>query len=273
MEQLDPSRLRALPGRPTPLGATPGEGGVYFAIFGGPATRVWLAVFQTHDAGSPVWEYELSSERDRVGGVWCVFVEGVAEGALYAYRMNGPDDPRHQYDPKRRLIDPYAKAVVGDIPVGNGKSVVVKQSPARQRTGPGIPLSHTVIYETHVRGVTVDASSESKSPGTYRGLKDKIPYLKELGVTTVELLPIQECGEGVLDRFDPATGDALVNYWGYNPIAFMAPTGRYAAAPETAGQVAEFRDLVDAIHKAGLEIILDVVFNHTAEDRGHKPAL
>ncbi len=140
-------------------------------------------------------------------------------------------------------------------------------------TLPRHPWSKTVIYETHVRGLTINANSQVKYPGTYRGLIEKIPYFKELGVTTLELLPVQEFNEHQSRRIHPQTLQSLNNYWGYDPIVFAAPKASYSSAGGLGQQIQEFREMVESLHKAGIEVILDVVFNHTAEGDEPGPTL
>ena len=276
MPAIDYSRLRVIPGRPYPAGVSVYEEGARFTVFSRHATRVWLALFEHTADAEPAWEYEYDAERHRVGDIWSIFVYGVHEGALYKYRMDGPYDPEagHRFNRESLLLDPVGKAFVGAPQDGTMKSVVVHDEmdwaeDRRLKT----PMSETVIYETHVRGFTRHASSGSAHPGTYRGLVEKIPYLKKLGVTAVELLPVQEFGEQSLGRCSLATGKELVNYWGYSNIGFYAPAGRYACSAERLEHLEEFREMVRALHEAGIEVILDVVFNHTAEGDDRGPTL
>lgn len=238
------------------------------------AARVWLAVFENPEDESPALEIEYDAGRHRVGDIWSIFVEGLAAGTLYAYRMDGPYDPDrgHRFDRNRYLLDPYAKAIVGDIAAGTAKSVAVGDKPAWvDDIHPRVPFDELIIYETHVRGATIHPSSGAKHPGTYLGLIEKIPYFQELGVTAVELLPIHEFGES-LDLVNPLSGEEISNYWGYNSIGFFAPAGKYAT--NTRGeQISEFREMVSAFHKAGIEIILDVVVNHTFEGNEKGPTI
>ncbi len=276
MATIDHSKLRVIPGRPYPAGVSVYDEGVRFTIFSRYATRVWLCLFERTDDTEPVWEYEYDPERHRVGDIWSIFVYGVYEGALYKFRMDGPYDPEegHRFDPAVYLLDPVGKAFVGDPQDGTMKAVVVHDEmdwaeDRRLKT----PMQHTVIYEAHVRGLTRHPSSEAAHPGTYRGLIEKIPYLKSLGVTAVELLPIQEFGERSLGRCSLASCSELVNYWGYSNIGFYAPAGRYACSAEQLEHLEEFREMVRALHEAGIEVILDVVFNHTSEGDDRGPTL
>jgi len=249
---------------------------VRFTIFSRHATRVWLALFEKVEQTTPSWEVELDPVRHRVGDVWSVYVTGVSEGTYYLYRMDGPHIPRegHRFDATKYLLDPYAKSFQGDIHDGTMKCVVVyDEMDWNHDPHLRIPFENSVIYETHVRGLTVHPSSGVSFPGTYSGLIEKIPYLKDLGVTAVELLPIQEFGENLLGRCSVVTGRELTNYWGYSSIGFFAPTGRYATTWSGRAHVDEFRKMVLALHDAGIEVILDVVFNHTSEGNERGPTL
>lgn len=276
MTKLDTSKLRVTAGRPYPTGPVVYENGIRFTIFSRHASRVWVAVFEEVESKTPVWEYELDASRHRVGDMWSIFVEGLSEGTYFLYRMNGPDDPRegHRYNPGIYLLDPYAKAFVGDIHNGTMKCVAVHDKiDWNGDTRPRIPIQDTVIYEVHVKGFTQSDTSGVSWPGTYRGFIEKIPYLKDLGVTTVELLPVQEFGETFIGRKSLQTGIELTNYWGYSNIGFFAPSVRYAVKASRLEHLDEFRELVEALHAAGIEIILDVVFNHTSEGNEQGPTL
>jgi len=252
-------------GSSLPLGATLRRGGVNFSLFAGNATGVTLVLFFPNSA-EPLVEFPLDPRFNRTGDVWHCFMGGLDPGIQYAYRVEGPG--RNTED---ILLDPYGKAVWG-APDWGGKSgvalrsLIVDDTFDWQHDQPlEIPLVDSVLYELHVRGFTRDESSGVASPGTFRGLIEKIPYLKSLGVTTVELLPITEFDETNNPRFDPDTGQPLVDYWGYNPLSFFAPKASYADAKGPGEVVAEFKEMVLQFHAAGLEIVLDVVFNHTGE--------
>ncbi len=268
---------------PVPYGAQVLADGVQFTLFSRHATRVWLMLFDEPDAAEPSDEFELTPERNRIGDIWHVHIEGAREGQFYLYRMEGttPRDVANFFDAEQWLLDPYALAVSGSPkwadPNGlqpghapkNGplfpKGVIVSDDFdwSGDRT-PRVPLAETVIYETHLRGYTVHPSSGVRHPGTYRGLIEKIPYLRDLGITAVEFLPLQEFNE--LEYFlENLSRRHLRNYWGYSTLAFFAPNSRYAGAGTHGQQVREFKEMVVALHRAGIEVILDVVFNHTAE--------
>ena len=288
-------------GVPLPLGTSLRADGVRFSVFSRHATRLHLLLFDEPRSARPTHEIPLDPELHRVGDVWTVVVHGLGAGQLYGYRAEGPHDPErgHYFDPDLLLVDPYARAVTdgsawalpgllpGTRPPGQltvderdalwaamPKAVVVDSTfdwggdrPLRT------PLCDTVIYELHVRGYTAHGASGAKQPGTYRGLVEKIPYLRSLGVTAVELLPVQEFDERENTRVHPRTGQRLVNYWGYSPFAFFAPEVRYSERGERGGQVDAFKGLVKALHAAGIEVILDVVFNHTAEGNERGPTI
>ena len=260
-------------GAPLPLGATVLRGGVNFAVVSKHATSVTLLIFLPGEEDS-VLEFPFDLRFNRTGDVWHAFIDGLDPGVHYAYRMDRAPNPApqlHRFAPRDMLLDPYAKAVAG------GETWGVR---ARQRrcliVGDGgfdwgsdqplnIPLAASVIYELHVRGFTRHPSSGVSRPGTFAGLAEKIPYLKTLGVTAVELLPVAEFEEADSDRVNPFTGERLLNYWGYHPISFFAPNAAYAAPGEEGAQLREFKEMVRSFHEAGIEVILDVVFNHTAE--------
>ena len=287
-----------LAGRPYPLGATLVEGGVQFAIFSRNATRVVLALFDDGQDQTPSREIEMST---RTGDVWHCIVTGVSAGQLYLYRAEGPYAPRrgHRFHPGIFLVDPYARALTGGFDwsladqfaydpesmegdlsfrevtadaAGTPKCIVVKDDFDWQGDRPlNHPLRKSVIYEAHLKGLSADGSAGVAHPGTYRGLTEKIPYLKSLGVTSLELLPVHEFDHNELHRTDPANGERLRNYWGYSTLAFFAPKGSYAADGQNGEQVNEFKELVRELHKAGIELILDVVFNHTSEGNEYGP--
>jgi len=268
---------------PVPYGAHVVDGGVHFSLFSRHATRVWLLIFDHAEDESPRGEFELSPERDRLGDLWHLFVPGAQAGQYYVYRMDGPhgDEAGNVYDPEQWLLDPYALAVTGQKKWGEADGIVPGELIQNGKRFPKgiiikddfdwegdrtmrVPLNQSVIYEASVRGMTVHPSAGVKYPGTYRGLIEKIPHLKELGITTLELLPPQEFNEMEL-LWENDSRRNLRNFWGYSTLAFFAPNGRYACANQKGEQVREFKEMVLALHKAGIEVILDVVYNHTAE--------
>ena len=268
---------------PVPYGAHVVDQGVHFSVFSRHATRVWLLLFDQAEDEVPKEEFELLPDRNRLGDLWHLHVPTARAGQCYVYRMDGPRDGAagHAFDPAQWLLDPYALAVTGQKRWGDRDGIV----PGRQvRHGRGfpkgvilkddfdwtgdrtlrVPLNESVIYEASVRGFTAHPSAGAAHPGTYRGLIEKIPHLQELGVTTLELLPTQEFNEMEFLWEDGARRN-LRNFWGYSTLAFFAPNGRFACANRRGEQVREFKEMVLAMHQAGIEVILDVVFNHTAE--------
>ncbi len=260
------------------MGASLARGGINFAIFSKHATHAWLVL---NDGDSTV-ELELNPKLNRTGHIWHILVRGVDAGVRYNWRFDRrPDDgPRledgaamHRFDPSYLLLDPYALAIVGGEEWGSleklqglRRCIVPATDFDWQFDQPlNLPLAETIIYELHVRGFTRHPSSGVSAPGTFLGLTERIPYLKELGITAVELLPVNEFEESDTDRKNPATGERLLNLWGYQPIGFFAPNAAYAANAANGGGVAEFKEMVRRFHQAGIEVILDVVFNHTCE--------
>ena len=275
MPRIDVSNLRVRAGRAYPLGSAVRDIGVRFAVVSRHATRVWLALFDNVEDRLPSVEFELDPLRHRTGDVWSLFIEGLSSGVLYLYRMDGPFAPEqgHRYDPAQYLLDPYARMIAGDVQNHTAKCMAVAEKPEwTDDPRPHVPPGKLVIYETHVRGFTVGESSGVAHPGTYLGLIDKIPYLKSLGVTAVELLPIQEFGETRLGRCSLTSGRELRNYWGYSTIGFFAPTSLYAT-DGARRQLDGFRTMVRALHEARIEVILDVVVNHTSEGNEKGPTL
>jgi glycogen operon protein len=273
------------PGTPDRLGATIREGGVNFSLFSYHASEVELLLFDQPAGSRPSAVFHLDPESYRTGSYWHIFIPGLKAGQLYGYRLNGPNRPEYglRYDPAKLLLDPYARAVVDDHYDRTAasryglenldtamKSVVVdpddydweRDQPLRRA------FNDAAIYEMHVRGFTRHPGSglSDDKRGTYAGLIEKIPYLKQLGVEIVELLPVFQ-----FDRQSAPGGRP--NYWGYEPVTFFAPHRAYSSRQDPLGPVNEFRDMVKALHRAGIEVILDVVYNHTAEDSLDGPTI
>jgi isoamylase len=272
-------------GSSSPLGATPSGNGVNFSVFSKHATAVQLLLFDGVNDTKAARVVRLDPSANRTYHYWHVFVPNVRPGQLYAYRVEGPFDPSRgmRFDPTKVLLDPYSRGVMvpetygrdaarrpGDNAGTAMKSVVIDvvgydwegDAPLRR------PSARTIVYEMHVRGFTRHPSSAlaQETRGTFAGLIEKIPYLQRLGITAVELLPVFQ--------FDPQDcPPGLVNYWGYAPVSFFAPHQAYSSRRDPLGPVDEFRDMVKALHRAGLEVILDVVFNHTAEGDHGGPTL
>ncbi len=281
---MKPETIMTMSGSPLPLGATIYDRHVRFSVFSRHATRVWLMLFNRPDDDTPVHEIELDPHRNRIGDIWHVDVYGVGEGQLYLYRMDGPRHPEqgHRFDPGAGLIDPYARALSGTFNSDCEQIGIIRHRPGHFGCMPKCvvdsgffdwegdqplnrPMRHTIIYEMHVKGFTAHSSAGVKYPGTYAGLVEKIPYLQELGITAVELLPVQTFDRGLFGNTNPITGERLTNYWGYNPVNFFAVEAGYSSRTELGQQVHEFKWMVRELHKAGIEVILDVVYNHTAE--------
>jgi isoamylase len=272
-------------GRSSPLGATVHPNGVNFSIFSRNASGVELLLFNREDDLQPECMITIDPATNRTDHYWHVFVPDVRPGQLYGYRVDGPFDPASglRFDPSKVLLDPYGRGLVvprnysriaardkGDNASSAMKSVVVDprtydwegDAPLQR------PASRTIIYEMHVAGFTRHPSSgvSEKKRGTYAGLIEKIPYLQQLGITAVELLPVFQ-----FDAQDAPPG--RVNHWGYAPISYFSPHQAYSSHRDTLGPINEFRDMVKALHRAGIEVILDVVFNHTAEGDHRGPTL
>ena len=272
----------ARPGHPLPFGVTETRRGLNFAIFSSHATALTLVLFAPRQH-EPVLELPLDVTANRTGHVWHVELEGTDPDMRYGWRADRQpvrQDLLHRFNPADVLIDPYATALTGRTTWGvvearagapPGASPRWRSLPVRHEFDwegtrpPCIPLADKVIYELHVRGFTRDNSSRIARPGTYLGLVEKIPYLKELGVTTVELLPVYEFDELENRNVNPLTGERLYNFWGYSPICFFANKAAYAVDGRNGAQIDEFKTMVREFHRAGLEVFLDVVFNHTAE--------
>ena len=272
-------------GASSPLGATVTEEGVNFSLYSRDAARLELLFFDQGDDPKPSQIVELDPVGHRTYHYWHVFVPGIRPGQLYGFRAHGLFEPARgmRFDPTKVLLDPYGRGVVvpkqysrvtasqhGDNAATAMKSVVVDPSTYDWEGDAPLkrPSTRTIIYEMHVRGFTRHPSSgiAVEKRGTYAGLIEKIPYLHELGITAVELLPVFQ--------FDPQDcPPGKVNYWGYAPVSFFAPHQAYSSRQDPLGPVDEFRDMVKALHRAGIEVILDVVFNHSAEGDERGPTL
>ncbi|MCF6186700.1 MAG: glycogen debranching protein GlgX [Desulfobulbaceae bacterium] len=267
-------------GSPEPLGATVTAQGINFALFSRHATAVILVIEQGKDEKTVQKEFALDPVLNKTGDVWHCLLCGGSSALRYGYRLAGPHDPEgsgHWYDETRILIDPYAKELRSPT-WGMERSCLGTRPccllPDQEYDWQGDrPLNHplpdTIIYEMHVRGFTRHPSSKTDNPGTFTGVTEKIPYLQELGITTVELMPVTEFNENESIFTNPDTGERLKNYWGYSPLCFFAPKTGYSRDPDN--PLDEFRDMVRALHKAGIEVILDIVYNHTAEGGADGP--
>jgi isoamylase len=278
-------RVAETTGQSSPLGATVCHDGVNFSVFSRGATNIELLFFDRRDDTRPARVIRIDPYTNRTYHYWHIFVPQAQAGQIYAYRVYGPFNPASglRFDPGKILLDPYGRGVVvttnysrdaarqdGDNTATAMKSVVIDpraydwegDAPLKR------PSSRTIVYEMHVRGFTQHPNSglAEHIRGTYAGLIEKIPYLRDLGITAVELLPVFQ-----FDAQDCPPG--LVNYWGYAPVAFFAPHRAYSSQQDPVGPANEFRDMVKALHRVGIEVILDVVFNHTAEGGHDGPTL
>jgi isoamylase len=268
------------PGKSFPFGASFVPGGVNFSIYSAHATSCTLVLF---DKGAPQPKIEIPfPDAFRIGNVWSMVVFGLDyEEVEYGYRMDGPFDPQagHRFDKSKILLDPYARAIGGrdiwgTLPDWNNiypfrARLVYDDFDWGDDHPLEIPLEDLVIYETHVRGFTRHPSSQTKFPGTFAGIRQKIPYLKDLGVNCIELLPVYEFDE--FENSREFNGERLYNYWGYSTVGFFAPKSGFAATGKLSMQVDEFKALIKELHRNGIEVMLDVVFNHTAEGNENGP--
>ena len=288
--------MKIYPGHPYPLGATWDKKGVNFALFTENATEVELCLFDSEKDQKEKHRVKLT---ERTHQIWHGYIPDLKPGQLYGYRVSGPYEPQngHRYNPNKLLIDPYAKAVAGIINWDDSlfgydvnseekdlsfsetdsapfipKSVVIDDSFNWENDkAPKTAYHHTIIYEAHVKGLTKQLDGiPDNIRGTYAGVghPKTIEYLKSLGITAIELMPVHHF---VSDRHLKEKG--LNNYWGYNSIGFFAPDARYSGSGVRGEQVTEFKEMVKALHKAGIEVILDVVYNHTAEGNELGPTL
>ncbi|MGO9743924.1 MAG: glycogen debranching protein GlgX [Roseiarcus sp.] len=275
-------------GRPHPLGPTVRADGVNFSLFSQNATGLELLLFDGEYAKQPFQTIKLDPRVHKTFGFWHVFVEGLKPGALYAYRVDGPGNLAggHRFDKQKVAIDPYARGhsaalwnrgaacLPGDNVEKAMRSVVIDASDYDWEGDEplNIPIKDLIIYETHVGGFTRSPTSGVESPGTFAGIVAKIPYLQNLGVNAIELLPIFSFDAASPSGKSP-DGRELRNFWGYSTIGFFAPEGSYCQSPGTGSHLKDFRDMVKALHRAGIEVILDVVFNHTDEGNHLGPSM
>ena len=278
------------PGRAFPLGATVQEGGVNFSLFTKNGTAVELLLFDRHDDPQPAQVIHLDPQHNKTFYYWHIFVHDIGPGQIYGYRVAGPYRPEegHRFNYAKVLLDPYARCIVYDNNWSRAEALGFNTNYASSMKAAvvditdfcwegdqplGLSFADMVIYEMHVRGFTQHPSSDALRPGTFSGVVEKIPYLKDLGVTAVELLPVQQFDPQTVSRRNPETGEQLTNYWGYEPIGFFAPHQGYHSDGRYRCAVDEFRHMVKALHRAGIEVILDVVFNHTAEGDAGGPTI
>ncbi len=287
--------IQAKPGSPRPFGANPVPGGVNFAIFSRNASCMHLCIYDKPEDSKASFEISLHPLQNKTGDIWHIELLGAQAGSLYAWRADGPYLPElgFRFNKNKILIDPYAKALTGDFiwnvdsalgyvrkdarkdlsfcPVDDAglmpKCIVIDDDAFDwQGDRPlNLPLRHAVLYEAHLSSLSSHPSSGAMHPGTYEGVVEMIPHLKELGITSLELLPVHEFDMYENNRVNPETGEKLKQFWGYSTLAFFAPKGSYSASGAMGSQVTEFKTMVRALHAAGIELILDVVFNHSGE--------
>ena len=271
-------------GHALPFGASHVPGGVNFSIFSAHATSCTLVLFHKGEA-RPYAEIPFPPEC-KIGDVFAMIVYDLDYGELeYGFRMEGPWDPKagHLFDQKNILLDPFAREIGGrDVWLLPPSEDEIYPHRARMpyedfdwgHDRPiNLPVEDLVIYEMHVRGFTRHPSSGVRHPGTYEGMIEKIPYLQSIGVNCIELMPVFEFDECENRRTNPATGRLLCNYWGYSTVGFYAPKSSYSSTGHHGTQVSEFKSLIKALHTAGISVILDVVFNHTAEGDQRGPTI
>ena len=274
--------LKLRTGRPYPFGATVMGNAVNFSVYSRYATACTLVLFHNHEP-EPFVEIPFQKEF-KMGNVFSMMVFDLDfENIEYGYRMDGPWNPKegHRFDKTKILMDPYAKLIAGrDVwgaqPDWNNAyqyraRVVCDDFDWEDDLPLETPVNELVIYEMHVRNFTCGANANVKHPGTFAGIVEKIPYLKELGVNCVELMPIHEFDEFENSKPSPVDGHMLYNVWGYSNVGFFAPKAAYASTGRFGMQVDELKNLIKQLHANGIEVILDVVFNHTAEGNENGP--
>ncbi|WPD22157.1 MAG: glycogen debranching protein GlgX [Candidatus Electrothrix scaldis] len=263
-----------LSGSPQPLGATITPTGINFALFSRHAEKVVLVLGVRDSCDSTRFEIPLDPQLHKTGDIWHIHVSGLPSYLRYGYRLSGPMEPSTSglaYDDTLIMLDPYAKEVRSPR-WGQDRTCIHHQTCGliplnaydwEEDRPLNIPLQDTVIYEMHVRGFTKHPSSQCSFPGTFKGVCEKIDYMKALGITAVELMPVTEFDETECTFRNPVSNERLRNFWGYSPLSFFAPKASYSS--DSAHPLQEFRDMVKTLHRAGIEVILDIVFNHTSE--------
>ncbi len=275
---------QATKGDPHPLGSTVYPDGVNFSVFSQNAASMELLLFAEGNSTEPFQIIKMTDEGNKSFHFWHIFLVDAKPGLHYAYRVHGPEEkkPGHRFTPEKVLIDPYAygnsmdlwnrgaACLPGDNLTQSMRSVVIDPLDYDWEGDRPLnrPMQDSVIYEMHVGGFTRAGNSHVTSPGTFRAVIEKIPYLQSLGVTAVELLPVFQFDDTEAHEFE---GNKLNNFWGYSTMAYFAPHPGYCESAGEAQHMTEFRDMVKALHKAGIEVILDVVFNHTDEGNHQGP--
>lgn len=271
---MQPAIIRTCPGTSQPLGATLVSDGVNFSIYSPHATAVTLCIYKNQTDLIPLQEIPLV----KIGNEWNIKIINLELPIFYLFQINGPKGPPHLFDSKKLLLDPYANIVTSTSQWG--MNVVYQPKGAvhpyvsfdwQEVAKPKIPINELVIYEMHVRGFTQHKTSNVSKPGTFLGVVERIPYLLDLGINAIELMPIQEFNECEYPLTHPYTKSKLFNYWGYSTVNFFAPMQRYASEDNPSAPINEFKTMVRELHRHGIEVILDVVYNHTAEGNEHGP--
>lgn len=259
--------MKTSAGNPNPLGANVQGGGINFALFSKHAQKVILIIEGT----SEIFTLELDPEKNKTKDIWHIFIEGLKNSFVYSYKLDGCKKSPNYFHPHKLLSDPYSKALISSNIWAcresryEPKGYFFEPIPFDWENiqSPGLKLNDLIIYEMHVRGFSQHASSGVKYPGTFLGIVEKIPYLKDLGINAVELMPIQEFNECGYSRISKETGKKLCNYFGYSTVNYFSPMNRFAT--DFRNSINEFKMLVRELHRNGIEVILDIVFNHTAE--------
>lgn len=260
--------MRYLKGKPKPFGPTMVVNGMNFSLFSKNAEKVILHI----EKDGTEFEVKLDPSNNKTGDVWHILIEGLSPPFTYAYQLDGPRKQPHYFHPDYKLIDPYSKRLDTSSHWGSCRNEKYRPRGAflspvtfdwQGVQSPKIDLSDLIIYEMHVRGFTEHPSSQVKNPGKFLGLIEKIPYLVDLGINAVELMPIQEFNECGYSRLNPSTKKPLCNFWGYSTINYFSVMNRYVS--DYKNSIEEFKTLVRELHRNGIEIILDIVLNHTGE--------
>ncbi|MDP1879305.1 MAG: isoamylase [Parachlamydiaceae bacterium] len=271
------SELSLSHGTPFPYGATLTDHGINFSIYVKNALQITLVLFTEENLEQPFQEIELDPTINKCGNVWHIFVQNLTSNVAYAFRISKQDDQT-----PLMTLDPYAKALVShynwekldtETYAPLGKVINPPEFDWENDQPPRIPMQDLIIYEMHVRGFTQDESSHTKNPGTFLGIIEKIPYLKDLGINAIELLPVFEFNETEALNKNPKTNQNLCNYFGYSTVNFFSLMNRYAYDHEWESIINEFKLMVKELHKNGIEVILDVVYNHTNEGNQDGPAM
>jgi len=274
------NKLTISRGSPSPFGVIVNDDGVNFSLYSCLATDVTLCLFSFHDH-QPIAEFALDPSENKTSEVWHIKIQGLPEQVCYAYRLNKRTGRMYKgfFKKENLILDPYTKGV--ESPSSEDSCDIDYQPlgviPTTQAfdwegdTPPNIPRNDLVIYEMHVRGFTRHPSSNVSHPGTYLGVVEKIPHLLELGINAVKLMPVQEFNPCEYSRYNPFTGAPLQNYWGYSTVSFFSPMNRYSSGNKHQDSIREFQTMVKELHRHGIEVILDIVLNHTAEGNENGP--